>query len=180
MRLVLQESRSLGTPIGLLGKGVLAGVTGTAAMTLAQTQLMPRIPFSKLPSAYEPKEPRYPDEVEAKEEPATEVAARRFVEGVAHRRLTGKQKKWAGHAVHFATGAVFGGLFSLLAPRKPKLHHGLLWGTFVWAVNDNLVLPLLRVADWPSRYRTDAHLQALLAHLIYGVGTAYALRLELR
>jgi len=168
------------TPVGLIGRGLLAGAAGTAVMTVAQTRAIPHRLFEKLPSVYTPAKPRYPDEAEAKDEPATEVAARRFVEGVAHRPLRGKAKTWAGHLVHYGTGAVFGALYALSAPRHTRLWEGLLFGTAVWMFNDNLLVPAMRIADWPRRYPLGAHVKALVAHLVYGGGTALALRRSLK
>lgn len=168
------------TPAGLVGRGLLAGAAGTAAMTLAQTRLIPHRLLTKLPSGYEPREPRFPDEPESEDEAATEVMARRLVEGVAHRPLRGKRKTWAGYLVHYGTGAAFGALYGLLAPRRTKLRHGLLFGTAVWMLNDNIVLPLLRIADWPRHYPIGPHLGALVAHLVYGGGTALVLHRTLR
>lgn len=160
------------TPIGLVGKGMLAGVAGTAAMTFAQTKLLPRDLLAKIPSGYEPKEPRYPS---VKGEPVTEVTARRFMEGVARRPLRGKAKTLAGYLVHFGTGAACGAILGLLAPKRLGIRQGLLFGTIVWALNDNLFAPALRLSDWPSHYPIGAHVGALLAHLVYGAGTALAL-----
>lgn len=179
MAMHLHEESKM-TPAGLVGRGLLAGVAGTAAMTFAQTQVLPKLRLSQIPSGYEPKAPRFPDEPEAKEEVATEVVARRLAEGVSHRRLRGKPKTWAGNLVHFGTGAAFGALLGLAAPRHLKLRHGLLYGAAVWMLNDNILLPLLRVADWPTRYPLGSHLSALAAHLVYGGGTALTLNRELR
>lgn len=164
-----------------VGEGIVAGVAGTAVMTWAQEKLLPKMRLERVPSGYEPKEPRFPDELEAKGEATTEVLARRLVEGVAHRSIGGgKQKKWAGQLVHFGTGAAWGGLFALLPPRRPTLRHGLLFGAVVWALNDNVLVPLLRLGDWAPRYSLGVHLQGLFAHLAYGAGTALALRWERR
>src|SRR5690606_481429 len=102
MHAMVEDARV--SPAGLVGRGILAGVAGTAAMTFAQTKLLPQKLLSKIPSGYEPKEPRFPKEPEAKGEPVTEVAARRFVEGLSHRPLRKKYRPLAGHLVHFGTG----------------------------------------------------------------------------
>ena len=160
-------------PLVLLGEGLLAGIAGTAAMTAAQTRLIPKLP---LPQGPEPrKKPRWPDEPEAKDEPATETTARRIVEGLARRPLTPAQKKRAGNLVHFAFGAAWGGVLAL-ARQRPRLRDGLLFGTVVWMLSDNGLLPLLRIASVPTRYPLGVHAKALFAHLVYGVGTAAALR----
>ncbi|HWV37717.1 MAG TPA: hypothetical protein VN033_04485 [Vulgatibacter sp.] len=157
------------------GKGALAGVVGTVVMTQAQTKLLPRIPEGKAP-----KQPRYPMEPEAKGENATETVARRLVEGVAHRPLPRRARAAAGMAVHLGTGAFWGGLLGLLMPRRlspaATAGWGAAWGAGVWGLNDNLVLPLFKVGDWPNRYGIGVHARAVLAHAVYGVATAFALR----
>lgn len=157
-----------------LGEGILAGLAGTAAMTAAQTRVLPRLP---IPEGKPPRHrPNWPDEPEAKGEPATETTARRLVEGLARRPLGERQKRLAGNLVHFAFGASWGAILGTLRPR-PTMAEGLLFGTAVWMVSDNGLLPLLRIASWPNRYALGAHARALLAHLVYGAATAVALRL---
>lgn len=159
------------------GKGVFAGAAGTAVMTLAQTKLWPPKVLEKIPSGYRPKPPRFPSN---REEPVTEVVARRFVEGVLRRPLRGRAKRWAGQLVHFGTGAACGAVLALLARGRLGFRHGLLFGTIVWALNDNLAVPAMRLADWPSRYPLGVHLGALASHLVYGVTTALVLDRALR
>src|SRR5690606_35451948 len=96
------------------------------------------------------------------------------------RRSSDLAKTWAGHLVHYGTGAVFGALYALCAPRHTRLWEGLLFGTAVWMFNDNLLVPAMRIADWPRRYPLGAHVKALVAHLVYGGGTALALRRSLK
>ena len=160
-------------PLVLVGEGVLAGLAGTAAMTLGQTRLLPRLPIPDGPKPR--KQPNYPDEFVAKGEPATETAARRIAAGLAHRPLTDRQKKFAGNVLHFAFGAAWGGVLALLG-RRPTIARGLLFGAAVWMISDNGIVPLLRIASWPNRYPPGVHAKALLAHLIYGAGTALTLR----
>lgn len=159
-------------PWKVLAEGLAAGVAGTALMTQAQTKVLSRIPAGEAR-----KSPRFPSEYEARNENATETFARRVVEEVAHRDLEGRKKKVAGQLVHYATGATLGTLFAAVVP-KPKLWHGALFGAAAWMLNDNVLLPLLRVGDWPNRYGVGLHLRALGAHLVFGVATAWALRRE--
>ncbi len=168
-----RNRRSTLPPWALVGEGVLAGLAGTAVMTAAQTRLVPRLPIPEGPQPR--KKPEYPPEPEAKGEPATETTARRIARGLGRRSLSKAQKKQAGNLVHFGVGAVWGGLLSLVLPR-PTIGQGLAFGALVWAVNDNGILPLLRIASWPNRYPPGVHVKALLAHLAYGAGTAWALR----
>src|SRR5690606_41737347 len=81
------------SPVVSAGKGVFAGAAGTAVMTLAQTKLWPPKVLEKIPSGYRPKPSRFPSN---REEPVTEVVARRFVEGVLRRPRRGRAQRWAG------------------------------------------------------------------------------------
>ncbi len=169
---LLAAGRSETAPWKVLAEGWAAGLAGTALMTQAQTKVLSRIPAGEAL-----RKPRYPREFEANDENPTETVARRIVEEVAHRELNERQKKAAGLLVHYATGAALGTVLSAVVP-KPKLWHGALFGALAWMINDNLMLPLLRVSDWPNRYSAGVHLQALGAHLVFGMATACALRRE--
>ena len=163
------------SPWSRAGKGALAGILGTVVMTQAQTRLLGRIPAGEAP-----KRPRYPMEPEASGENAPETLARRFVQGVTHRPLPKDVKARAGMAVHFGTGALWGSLLGMVMPRRlsplATAGMGAAWGAGVWALNDNLVLPLFRLGDWPTRYGVGTHAKAALAHGVYGVSSALALR----
>jgi len=160
-------------PLALVGEGILAGLAGTAAMTLGQTRLLPRLPIPEGPQPR--RKPEYPEESVARREPTTETAARRIASGLAHRPLTPRQRKIAGNVLHFAFGGTWGALLALLG-RRPTVPQGLLFGAAVWMISDNGLLPLLRLGSWPNRYPPGVHAKALLAHLIYGAGTAWTLR----
>ncbi|HEY0839934.1 MAG TPA: hypothetical protein VGD74_07090 [Vulgatibacter sp.] len=163
------------SPWARAAKGTTAGILGTIVMTQAQTRLL-----SKIPSGKAPKEPRFPREPEAGAENAPETLARRFVEGVTHRPLPKPAKSAVGLGVHFGTGAFWGAVMGLLMPRRlsPQgmLGLGAAYGAGVWAFNDNLVLPLFRLGDWPNRYGLGTHAKAFLAHAIYGMATAVSYR----
>ncbi|MFN7132618.1 MAG: hypothetical protein ACK4N5_11095, partial [Myxococcales bacterium] len=150
MKLELRKRSA--APWKIVAEGIAAGLAGTAAMTAAQLKVLARLPAGKTA-----KEPRFPSEWEAHDENPTETFARRFVEEFTYRTLPRERKKLAGYLVHFGTGATLGGLLSLFVP-KPTLKHGLLFGAIAWVVNDNLLLPLLRLGDWPDRYPAGAHL----------------------
>ncbi len=159
--------------VRLAAKGALAGLAGTAVMTAAQTRLLPLIP-----SGEARRSPRHPAEAESQAEAATETAARRIVEGLMRRRLPEGRKKLAGNLIHYGTGAGWGAIYALSTPRRPRVADGLAFGTLVWLLGDNLIAPSLRLSDWAWRYPLGSNLKGFLAHLIYGVGSALALRTE--
>ncbi len=156
-------------PWRVVGRGLTAGLAGTAAMTLLQTTVAARIP-----SGTPRRPPREPGEPQAKDENTTETTARRFVEGFAHRHLPAWLRPAAGYAVHFATGAALGALLALFVPR-PKWWEGLAFGAAAWLVDDDFLVPLLKLGDWPNHYAFGTHAKSLSSHLAYGIGTALAL-----
>ena len=54
---------------------------------------------------------------------------------------------------------------------------GLLFGSGLWLLGDELAVPLLGLGDKPTAYHPTLHLQMLLAHLGFGVATAGATQL---
>jgi uncharacterized membrane protein YagU involved in acid resistance len=82
--------------------------------------------------------------------------------------------------VHYSFGSAWGAAYGLTAPsvrRLATLPGGLAFGTLVWLVSDNLIVPGFRLAGWPQRYPVKNHAYAIAAHLVYGstVFAAYAL-----
>src|SRR5690606_35934742 len=138
----------------------------------AQTQVLPRLPIPEGPKPR--RAPRMPPERAARDENTTETAARRIWEGLTHRPLGPRQKAAGGYLLHFAFGASWGAALALLR-RRPTIPEGLAFGALVWMVSDNVLLRLLRLGDWPNRYPPGVHARALLAHLVWGAGTAAAL-----
>lgn len=172
MALAFRRQSPTQPPWAVVGEGILAGLAGTAVMTLAQTQVIPRLP---IPEGREPpRKPKVPAEPQAKKESTTATAARRLVTGLAMRPLPPEKKEAAGYLVHFGFGAAWGAALSMVM-RRPTIPRGLAFGAAVWMLSDNVLLPLLRLGDWPDRYPPGTHAKALLAHLAYGAGTAAAL-----
>jgi putative membrane protein len=105
-------------------------------------------------------------------EPATYRAAERAARLVG-KRLPEDRKAAAGEVVHYATGAVWGALFGLLARRLPVpiVAAGAAWGTAVWLVSDELLVPALGFSRSPAKYPPSTHAKALASHLVYGTTT---------
>jgi hypothetical protein len=83
-----------------------------------------------------------------------------------------------GEAVHYATGALFGGAYGLL---RTGLRHlprtgGLLFGAAIWLFNDELLTTLLGLSPPPRRYPLVTHARGLAAHLVYGASVDAGLR----
>jgi hypothetical protein len=80
--------------------------------------------------------------------------------------------------MHWVYGPTWGAQFALVAAmrrQRPGVTSALAFGTLVWA-SDYVTLPLLGVYQPIWRYPQSALLEDLTAHLLFGLGTATALR----
>lgn len=155
------------TPLGAFCAGLVAGVAGafTTSLYFKLTKEMAPAPE---PDAFAPAEP------EQRNEAPTQTVARRTVEHLA-RRAPLDDKERAGELVHYAFGALWGGIYGLVAgtfPRARTALGGAVFGTVVWAVSDNLILPAFRLSAWPRAYPLRVHAYAVGAHLVYGTTLA--------
>lgn len=113
---------------------------------------------------------------------ATIKTARAIARNVFHRELTGAQQKWGAPVVHYSMGAGFGAAYGVLAEKVPTLTagFGLLYGTAVWLVADEIAVPVFGFAQGPAEYSLGSHVNALASHLVYGVAMDLARRLLIR
>ena len=75
-----------------------------------------------------------------------------------------------GSALHYGFGATAGAVYGLLARRWPGVTAGggLAYGTGVWLLADELMLPAMGFADPPHRSPARRHAYALVGHWAYG------------
>jgi putative membrane protein len=108
-----------------------------------------------------------------KSEPATVKAAETISEKIFGHQLTRDEKKLAGDAVHYATGATSGAIYGVAAELAPQVTAGagLPFGTAVWLVVDEAAVPLFGLAKGPTEYPLSTHLYALASHFVYGLST---------
>lgn len=85
-------------------------------------------------------------------------------------------RKKLGRAVHWGYGVLMGGLYGALRQEAdgPDLKAGLGYGTALWMVGDEIMVPLLGLAEGPSGHSIPDHAKGLGAHLAYGAATAGA------
>ncbi len=147
------------TPLGAIGRGLLAGAAGTAAMTACQTAAM---------KAQGGQPSTVPGQV-----------AQRVGEGVFRRKVPDDQLGTLTQVMHWSYGtswgAVYGAAQSTL--HLPALHHGLLFGTLAWGTGSLIGLPAMQLA--PPVWQRPPAGTAMEAgyHLVYGLGAALAYRL---
>lgn len=170
-----------------LKHGLLAGAAGLFAMQLAHWVTRPLV---------RRRAPR-PTDVFATEramspwglrhlpdETATAAVARIAYQRVAHRPPPAGLKSALAGAVHVGYGLVVAALYGALRTpggrrgRTPRgaIASGAALGVGLWVVGDELVAPLLGLADKPTAYHPSQHAQGLIEHVAYGVAAATAAR----
>ena len=114
-------------------------------------------------------------------EDATMKAASRIVGSVLKKELTKEEKKKVGSVVHYAFGGGMGVLYSMAASVDPKVTRGFgtAFGTALFAVADEIAVPLLGLAKGPKEYPLSSHASALAAHLVYGLTTESVRRVSM-
>lgn len=171
-----KQNRHMNTRIEGFAMGLVGGAVGLMAMSLAKRLLAPIVRGRE----------RTPTDVFLRQrsmsligpqhrpgEPATEAVAR-----VLYTRATGvppsdSTRRRVGQVVHVGVGMLAGGVYgAATAPPRDPLRRGAALGAILWAGLDELAVPLLGLADRPTAYPPGSHLQALAAHLGYGVATA--------
>jgi hypothetical protein len=142
---------SLGDVAADFGKGLFAGVAGTAAMTVSSTLEMK---LSGRPASQTPAEA---GEKVLQVEPEDENSEARF-----------------SNLVHWGYGTGWGGVRGLLAssglpsPAATLPHLGLVWGA------EQVVLPALNVSAPVFKYGGKATATDLLHHTVYATATGLA------
>lgn len=142
-------------------KGLLAGVTGTVAMTLAMRRVAPRA----LPPAAR-----------------RGLLPERVVEGIERQttgapRLPRHARRQTTMPAHYAYGAAAGvafGVLRALRPHAPPVGIGAAWGLTVWAASYEALLPLLGIVPATTSRPPAEWIVPIAAHVVYGVATAYA------
>jgi uncharacterized membrane protein YagU involved in acid resistance len=149
--------------LGTLARGTAAGLAAGFIQNL----------FFKTTAKIAPTGPERafePPEAIQREETPTATVARRIVEGVMQRELSDVAKQRASTLVHYGYSAFWGRLYALLRERNPRVASpagSLAYGTAVWALSDNLILPLFKLADWPQAYPLRNHAYTLTSHLVW-------------
>lgn len=110
------------------------------------------------------------------DEAATETIGRLAYEKATGHEPDEEAKHRLGQAVHWGYGVLVGGIYGAMRPEAhgPDLVAGLGYGTALWVLGDELVVPLLGLAEGPTAHSIPDHAKGLGAHLAYGAATATA------
>ena len=146
--------------------GAIAGIAGSAAMNAFRAAVDGR---RDDPAALDAGDPG-----------ALAIAAA-ISRRVFRHRLRAHQRAPAANAVRYAIGTGSGAIYGAIAEAAPSVAaaRGLGYGAALWALGDEIALPLLGLAAPPNAVPLTARVYALASHLVYGIVTD-AVRRSLR
>ena len=145
-------------------KGALAGLIGG---------LIASFVMEKFQSLIQPMMQSEGQQKENKDEPSTEKAPSAISQNVFDHYLTEEEKPVAGEAMHYAMGGTSGLIFGAASEIVPEasMGAGLPFGTAVWLVADDFVVPALGLSKPVSDRPFSENAYALSSHLVYGLTT---------
>jgi len=155
------------SPLTVLVKGALAGLLGTAVITVGMRYAPQLLSAAGLP----PPPPA--------EEPPAKLA-QKLAAGVFETDVDPATKQTAGQAIHWAYGAGWGALYGIMqgSLHLPHWLHGTLFGGIVAAIASTLV-PAMRLTPPASEQPDTQKALQLASRLVYGWVTAFVFgRLE--
>jgi putative membrane protein len=148
-------------------KGIVAGVAGglLASLVMEQFQFLWNKASEAISRGRETDKPKG-----RKADPSTVRVAQTISKSVFGKKLPKSKKRLAGEAVHYAMGATSGAIYGAAAEVLPSstIGDGLVFGTAVWVLADEVSLPALQLSKPPTEYPASTHIYALASHLVYG------------
>lgn len=161
------------TPLGAVVRGLVAGAVGTAAMDALLYATYRR---GHGEEAFEPWE--FSSGVDSWDQaPAPAQVGKRLVEGLFQRELPPQRARLVNNITHWGYGILGGVQYGIVAGSlpSPRILYGLPFGASVWAAG-YVVLPAAKLYKPIWEYDRTTLAKDLSAHLVYGLGTAAALR----
>lgn len=159
------------SPLGAVGRGLLAGTIGTVAMDLVLFYRYKRDDGEDSFSSWE-----FSSGLRSWEQaPAPAQIGKRVVEGVFEHELPAARAPLVNNLTHWGYGILGGAQYGILAgsTANPRIGYGIPFGTAVWATS-YVVLPLAKLYKPIWEYDAKTLAKDLSAHLAYGLATATA------
>jgi putative membrane protein len=164
-----------------LVRGTLAGIAGGLAASWVMNVFMSKA-GGKLTESLMSDEDRLQQRLEQEEQrdqqEPKEDATMKAAEGIVHtvtggRHLSHDEREKAGPVVHYAFGALAGGLYGVLAECSEwtSLGFGTLFGALLYASADLIGVPAFGLAPSAAEQPAAAQATPLAAHLVYGATT---------
>ena len=107
-------------------------------------------------------------------EGSTAAVGRKVHEALTGEEPSSEKKTDLSNAVHWAYGSAMGGAYGTVRDpvRGADLLGGATFGTALWAVGDELMVPVLGLSKGPTAFPKKQHVHRFGAHLAYGCATA--------
>lgn len=173
-------ARSRSTPIGVAGRGIVGGLAGTFLLSVL-ARVLPGMRVNseqaRAVAARNPSGSTLAPALEIPQSPGPEGLAEQFAykvaSGVFGRDLS-SSTRLAGRVVHLAYGSGWGMVYGLWQGSYPvsPLLAGPLYGVAVWAVGPGLLVPSMRLIEWPSTLPRDRTIELVTGHVAYGLALA--------
>jgi putative membrane protein len=161
-------------------RGILAGMAGGLAAAWVMNQFMAGA-GQKLQQAVQSDEENREQQEHSSEpkEDATMKAAEAIVHTTTGDHLSRAEKEEGGPIVHYAFGALTGGLYGGLAEYSSKVTSGFgtSFGGVLFSTADLLAVPALNLGPSPSDQPASALATPFAAHIIYGATTELVRRI---
>jgi len=161
-------------------RGVLAGMAGGLAAAWVMNVFMAG-PGQTLQQAVQSDEENREQQEHSSEpkEDATMKAADAIVHTTTGGPLSRAEEEKAGPIVHYAFGALTGGLYGGLAEYSSKVTSGFgtSFGGALFSTADLLAVPALNLAPSPADQPASALASPFAAHIVYGVTTEFVRRI---
>jgi hypothetical protein len=168
------ERPSTVTPVGAVARGLAAGALGTAAMDAFLFARYRRNGGGSSAKDWESSA----GVTNWEQAPAPAHVGKRLVEGLFGIELPPTRARLVNNVMHWAYGILNGAQYGIVAESlpTPRIRFGLAFGATVWA-SDYVILPAAKLYKPIWDYDAKTLANDLSAHLVYGLGTATALRL---
>jgi hypothetical protein len=102
---------------------------------------------------------------------------------LAYSALTGEEptratRSWLGTTVHYAFSGAVGAFYTAASPHVPMIRvaRGVAYGTAVWILADEMMIPLLGLSRGPRELPPGVHAYAVAGHWVYGLALDSAAR----
>jgi putative membrane protein len=178
--LSLKEKKAMSREKHLF-RGILAGVAGGLAASWVMNEFIAG-PGKKLQHSLQTPAENWKEQREAEsgqEDSTMKVADAIVATATGGQHLTYAEKEKAGPAVHYAFGAIMGGLYGGLAEYVPGVRSafGTTFGTALFTGADAIAVPALKLGPPVTEESAGATANYYGAHLVYGATTELVRRI---
>jgi uncharacterized membrane protein YagU involved in acid resistance len=148
-----------------LVRGVFAGIVGGLVASWVMNQF-----FVAVAKATEATRERQQQQSQEEGEDSTEIVADAIASRVIGRHLDEEEKKKAGPIVHYAFGALMGGVYGGMVEWSSSVQtgYGALFGSALFVGADEVAVPALGLGKPPTQQPVSEQISHWAGHVVYG------------